>query len=61
MGKAAVKDSGEAGHQLKEDGGKEQLCRLETMELVWVLLEMLRGEKETGNAAEMGELKNKTK
>lgn len=22
MGKAAVKDSGEAGHQLKEDGGK---------------------------------------
>ena len=34
MGKAAVKDSGEAGHQLKEDGGKEQLCRLETMEPV---------------------------
>lgn len=27
------------------------------MEQVWILLEMLSGEKETGDAAEMGELK----
>lgn len=27
MGKAAVKDSREIGHRLKEDGVKEQLCR----------------------------------
>ena len=27
MGKASVKDSRETGHQLKEDGVKEQLCR----------------------------------